>query len=420
MKFSGVDLNVNGEKVCSLELTYDQLVWLYNDYVERTGKIPTTKDCSLKNNLPQQRIVNKILKSQNITYKDFMLLFGKHAHVRASVDDYNEYVNKFKEISNRIGRALTSPELIDNIYGLPNAQWFAKYCPANDVKSYDDFVRWCGLKSNKSKKDKEDVSKKLLELEKTIGRPLTRDDISYDKVGFSMIVINRIWGSLTKCKKELGLVETPPSSTPKSFGKYKADLDKVIESFKSQTDRKYITWSDIENNNVGINIEHKTITKAFKREGINIKLYLESMGLTMNKSSFSLQHVFDDGEKTLSSMEYDLSFYLKNGLGLIYDVDYKRDVMYKTFTNYDKKSKLNCDYVIFVGDIAHYIEVAGIINKYNWDSIDYGTKIKNGYRDKMIKKRKILEDNGLKYLFLFPEDFKGGQYKNMISDFLGK
>lgn len=232
MKFNGVNLNVDGKTINSLDLNYNQLVWLYDDFKKRNGRVPTTKDCSSKNNLPQSRIVNKILKDKNETYKDFMNKFGKVGHVRADSDDYLYYVNRFKTVSNKIGRALIGTELTNNEYGLPSATWFVNYCPNESVKSYDDFVRWCGFESNKLEKDKDYVSSQLIELEKKLKRPIVKSDITIDNVGFSNIVICRIWGGLSNCKKELGLMETP-TSHPKPFIEYKTIIDNIISSFKT-------------------------------------------------------------------------------------------------------------------------------------------------------------------------------------------
>jgi len=65
-------------------------------------------------------------------------------------------------------------------------------------------VRWCGYESNKLKKEKEDIANTLINLEKELGRPILREDISLEKTGFSMIVLVRMFGGLNKAKEELG------------------------------------------------------------------------------------------------------------------------------------------------------------------------------------------------------------------------
>ena len=104
-------------------------------------------------------------------------------------------------MSDNIGHALCGNELMNNKYGLPNPTWFVKYCPDKNVKKYDDFVRWCGYESNKLKKEKEDIANTLINLEKELGRPILREDISLEKTGFSMIVLVRMFGGLNKAKE---------------------------------------------------------------------------------------------------------------------------------------------------------------------------------------------------------------------------
>lgn len=268
--------------------------------------------------------------------------------------------------------------------------------------------------------DDDYVKKQLIDYEIKLGRAIRRNDISTEKIGFSMIVINRIWGSLEKCKNDLGLICTP-TSNPRPFKYYKDILDSIIEDIKKNTKRENITWKDIEQNNLNISIDHKSLTKAFKREGLDIFQYLAQNGLQMNPSSFSFHYTLLSGERVLSSMEYDTSNFLNDVLNLQYGIDYKRDVMYKTFLPYKHNSKLNCDYE-FIGKDKNnlYMEIAGMItNKYDdWRTRDYGNVKNNEYRDNMILKENLFLDNNIKYLILFKNDFDGCIYKNKIYDFL--
>lgn len=136
----------------------------------------------------------------------------------------------------------------------------------------------------------------------------------------------------------------------------------------------------------------------------------------MNPSNFSFHYTFDDGERVVSTMEYDVSLYLKSK-GLKYNVDYFRDVMYKTFANIN--SKINCDYKIIVNGTPLYLEVAGIIyncNNKDWKNIIYSSNQENNYKDKMIKKEKLLKENKCEYLFLFKDNFEENDYKNLIEN----
>lgn len=411
---SPVILNVNGIKKRASDISYDDLVWLYEDYRNKNGEIPTTNLLNAKNNLPQPKIMRNILLKNNMTYNEFMNYFGKVKHVRTESKDYELYLNKFKETVNKYGKVLTSKDLINNSYGLPSANWYVKYCPDNSVKSYDDFIIWCGYESNKLKKDDCFICEKLIQLEKDLNRPITVNDISLEKTGFSMIVINRIWGSLSNCKEDLGLMKSLPTQ-PKSFLYYRERLEKVLDNIRNDTTRNFISWKYIENAKYNDEkpLNHKPLKKAFDREGVDIFAFIKDKGFMMNPSNFSFHYTFDDGERVTSSMEYDFSYYLKNELNFIYKSDYQRDIMYKIFLPYKSNSKLNCDYVLNINDNNYYIEIAGIIKYENgdWSNKTFSSQKENDYRDKMILKKRLLESNNKNYLFLFVEDFNDDTYK---------
>lgn len=401
-------LSVDGNKKLSTELLYDDLAWLYRNYINHYGKVPTIADCVSKNNLPQGRIVNKILNQNNITYNDFINQFGKYSHVRTKSKDYDLFVKKFKDVCNLLNKTLTINELKNNAYGLPSASWFIKYCPDKTVKTYNDFLIWCGYDAHNSAIDKDYIIIKLKQYEKDLHRPIVQADITYDKIGFSMIAINRIWGGLSKCKENIGLMSTP-TSRPESFEYYKNNLDSILYDLKKQKTRSFISWKDIENSSI-CKVNHKTLIKSFNKENVDLFAYIKSQGFLMNPSSFSYHYTFDDGERVLSSMEYDFSLYLRQ-LGLQYNVDYLRDIPYKTFTNVNKSSKMTCDYKIN----NLYIEIAGIIKYFDdWRTHVYSSQKENEYRDKMIIKQELLFQNNVDYLFLFPDDFIDEEYKKIL------
>jgi len=415
---TAIYLNVDGEKVLSTDVTYQDLIWLYRDFNKKNGRLPKTSEGLAKNNLPQQRIIKRVLEDAGVTYNDFMLQFGKVQHVRADVKNYDFYIQRFKDISDKLGRALMSGELTNNTYGLPSASWLAKNCPNESVITYDDFVKWLGYESNKLQRDDRDVANKLIALEKKLGRPITKNDITLDNVGFSDIVVTRIWGSLSKCKEQLGLMKTLPTQ-PKPFEYYRGLLDEILDNISAATDRKFISWKDIESSKYNPrSTEHKTFTKAFKSAGVDIFAYIKSKGFMMNPSNFSYHYTFDDGERVLSSMEYDFSQFLKN-IGYVYNDTYQRDVLYRTFVPNVIKSKTNCDYVINNDGIFYYVEIAGVISK-DWENISYSSKPEINYQKKMLQKKKWLESAGVKYLFLFPEDFQNDEYKEITVSFLQK
>ena len=109
-------LNVDGKKVLTTEITYEDLVMLYKQYIEKFNEVPVFSKCTLKNNMPQGRIINKIISNKGITYNDFLLQFGKVSHVRTESKDYDYYVNRFIKLCS--DHVLKIQDLINNEYGL--------------------------------------------------------------------------------------------------------------------------------------------------------------------------------------------------------------------------------------------------------------------------------------------------------------
>lgn len=167
-------------------------------------------------------------------------------------------------------------------------------------------------------------------------------------------------------------------------------------------------------------VEHKTLTKAFKREGVDIFSYIKSKGFMMNPSNFSFHYTFDDGERVVSTMEYDFSKYLRS-LGYVYNKDYYRDVLYRNFSN--ETTKMNCDYKIMINSIPIYVEIAGII--YNclnedWHNHKFASEKENQYRDKMIIKEQRLIENNCNYIFLFRSEMINDKYKTILQNKINK
>lgn len=412
-------LVVGDRNVQSTKITYNDLIILYQQYINTYEEVPVYSKCDSKHNMPQGRIITRLLNENRVTYNDFLLQFGKVSHVRTESKDYDLYVKKFKEVSDNTGHALNIKELTNNKYGLPSPNWFVKYCPDKNVKTYDDFVLWCGYKSNKLKKDKDFIITTLVNLERELRRPITRADISLDKTGFSMIAVTRIFGSLSNAKKEIGLMKTQFNTPMRPFEYYKETLTEALSNLSKQTGRKCVSWGDLES---GLyhknNIEHKTITKAFEREGLDVFAYIKSLGYEMNPNAFSFKYTFDDGERSVSTMEFDFSTYLRS-IGYKYKETYFRDVRYKTFTDCDEKRKINCDYCILLSnDEKLYVEIAGVIQNNNncWRTTKYTYKKHSDYQQKMLYKEDLLVKNKCNYLFLFPEEMKNGSYKKILQD----
>lgn len=69
-------LDVADRKVLTTQITYDDLVILYKQYIEKYGEVPTFSKCNSKHNMPQGRIINRVISEKGITYNDFLLQFG--------------------------------------------------------------------------------------------------------------------------------------------------------------------------------------------------------------------------------------------------------------------------------------------------------------------------------------------------------
>lgn len=410
---------VNGEEKSKDELTYLDLEILFSEYVRKTGKYPTQKECTLQNNLPHFRIVAKILKDENILLKDFQTRMGKIGHIRSNASDYDMYVERFKQKCLSENRTLQISDLTNNTYGLPSAKWFVECCPCDKVKTYNDFVKWCGLPVN-TKYDKEYIATKLKDFERELNRSIKGSDIKKNTVGFSMIVINRLWGCLSNAKKEIGLsTEIEDKSLP--FDYYRDRIDKTLQYVLETHKRRCVSWTDLE---TGENkVEHHTIYRAFAKQNIDFNSYLQSKGFNLSPCLFGNIDYFDDGELVRSNFEWDFSCFLRDELKLQYKKDYHRDVMYKHFISDNVSNKYNCDYCLHINGRDYYIEIAGLIyntKKNNWKEIKYTHKKRLDYQNKMIEKEKLLLSGNINYLFIFQNDMKNERYKDMVKEFIKK
>lgn len=409
-----VNLKVGNRIVKSTDVTYNDLVELYSQFVSKNGRVPIAKECTADNNLPQTRIINRVLRSVGITYKDFIGVFGKKCHARANSDDYELFICKFKEYSNELGRPLTSAELTSETYNLPSVKWFVKFCPDKSVKNYRDFVTWCGYEPCKKIWTKEEVAAVLRNFEAEHDRNVVKEDVTTSTMGFSTIVIDRLFGSFGAMREECGLRDVEPRYSMTSQY-YVNHLAEVVLNYKKETGNPYISWSDIESGLYHpVKHEHKTYSNNFKKVGIDVFAYVKSLGCLMNQNGYSDSYIFDDGELVRSSYEYNFTKYLRDN-GLVYNKDYFRDVRYKTFS--DEHGKIDCDYVIEVSQHPVYIEIAGVLNSSydgKWETVDLQSNRHTGYRNTLLKKKCVLDSIGAEYYFLFKDDMRNSSYKNLI------
>ena len=371
------------------------------------------------------RIINRVLREQGVTYKDFLGIFGKKLHARASSADYDIFVAEFKKYSDELGRPLTSLELVSEKYNLPSVKWFIKFCPNKNVKNYRDFVVWCGYDPCKKIWTKDEVAAILREFERVNERNVVKEDITTPNMGFSMIVIDRLFGSLENMRKECGLMPLshrycfPPAVTNiRDLDNHYIDaLKSVVLDYKSKTDNPYISGEIIESGIYGnFTYSHKTYTQHFKNANVDLFAFVKSLGCMMGCSRYSNSYIFDSGELVRSSFEYDFTECL-NEAGFFYKDDYQRDVRYRTFS--DETGRIDCDYVIDIGGVAVYVEIAGVLDSSydnTWDTFNFTDTRHVKYRDTLLKKRNILESIGAEYYFLFKDDMRNSSYKNLIDN----
>lgn len=407
----------------SSEVTYEDLVWLFENFYNEHNKYPNSKEFIGSNNLPQWKVIMRILQNKDLTYKDFLIGLKHKTKTRASEKDYQIYLDRYIKICNNLNRALKEKEFL-NIREIPNSNYYVKYCPNKEIKTYDDFVKWCGFNSNKLKKDTQIVKESLISLEKTLGRPIREYDIKTNICGFSMQVINRLYGNLNNAKEKLNLMPTPLSTPMYTFKEYCEELDIILYNIYQNTNRARISWSDIENPLYNLNqINRKTFLYNFSLNNYDFYKYLKEKGFELNTNEIGVKHTFEDGERVLSLMEYKFSLWLKQECGLIYNKDYFKDVRYKNFCK-DYNGKMTCDYQINMKNKKYYVEIAGILDavtdRNDWKNIVPKGKMNIKYLDKMIQKEEILNKSNVEYIFLFPYEFKNNIFQNTIKNMMGK
>ena len=69
-------LFVNGIYKHPKDITYDDLVLLYQQYIDKHKIAPTSITSNIENNLPHRVVINSILKEKDMTHDEFLSLFG--------------------------------------------------------------------------------------------------------------------------------------------------------------------------------------------------------------------------------------------------------------------------------------------------------------------------------------------------------
>ena len=320
-------------------------------------------------------------------------------------EKYDDVVKRYIIESEKNGSYLKSNE-VGKIENLPDYRWFIYNCPDKNVKTWKDFVRWCGF-FIAGTSTKEDTIKFIYRMEKELGRPLKLED--FNGVGcykVSMNGLKKYWKNLNEMKLELGLKinqENMISKTPtkESFDR---QIERICEIAKGQNN--IFTLSDLQ--------YHDELLKANALRKYSKIFYNMTLRELLAKKNVSIGNIgdgqvyyFKDGEVAKSTHEYIFSTLLKEN-GYVFGVDYIRDVRYSSFIP-KYSGYMDCDYVLLKGSEPTYIEIAGVLRDYKsyyYNDKEIKSKTKEKYRLTLKEKENMFIRNKLKYIILFPSDLR--------------
>lgn len=414
------DVIINNQYISNEKLTIEDLKLLWQECKEKYNVILGAELCNkyLKEwHIPSWLTIQNVLKKNNYTLYDFYTYIGINCHFK-DLSKYDLYLDKFIKVSNETGRHLMYNELENNKWNLPGVKWFIDNCPNKNIKNYNQFIDWIGFIPNYNV-SKDTAIKAIINMQSKLNRPLMYDDFrspNPNEVGIG--TINKIWGSMNKMKSELKLEIIQEDMICKNITleQAKEDIKKLCNYIYNTENRKTITTTDTSKIDGLLNFG--TYRKYLKDNNENIKDYIKSIGFELQKEGRGLIYNFEDGEITKSKYELEFSKYLRDKLNLKYNVDYFRDVRYKTFIN-NYNNLMDCDYIINYKGRKIYIEIAGLLrdyDKYYYNNKIINSKSKEKYRLKLMKKEEMLKSIDCEYYILFPIN---KNYKSIIDfDFI--
>lgn len=396
------------------EKEYDIAIDKLTKYLQENNRFPTHKECQKDASIIGVQSYKSFLKNlreiKSMSYSD---LLGEIDCFKLKIKNPKYYYEYLKRLKHYLE---TDQELKNNIIGglkkyddLPNYDFFISNCPDKNVKNTTDFLNYLGVNKETNKYTKEYVTFLIFELSNKLNRPLIMKDFN-SKNGLPIYYINKYWGNINNMKTKLGLevVRERMDKRILSINEINTIIDVIIK-YCNINNVDNLTWNIIENDilkddNIhrGKNAINKA-SKTFFGELFSQKLLEYNIHITSPGRGYN--YTFDDGEKSLSEYEYRFSKCLKEK-GYKYNVDYKKDVKYKYFSNNINKN-YTCDYVINYNDKKIYIEIAGILRDYKRhyvNNIKFNSKSKMEYYNKLKIKENILIENKCDYLIIFPED----------------
>lgn len=333
------------------------------------------------------------------------------------VKNYNQYVKDYIQKSEKLGKPIASDQL--RFFDLPDSRWFIKHCPNYSIGKWSDFVDWCGFVAKGKAPTKEKMMSLIYKLQDSIDRPLTYDD--FRGVGCyhpPIKFIKKYWGTINNMKRDLGLEVIQESMIDRHLSK--EDFNMAIQdicTYVHSDNRNFITTAEIDSNKDWNNSQS---LRRYAKEyyGTTLSNILLKYNIHLGKQGRGISFDFDDGEHVTSQFEYMFSKCLRD-YGLVYNVNYFRDIKYSDFIS-TYKGNMNCDYIIHIGGKTLYIEIAGIIEPYKeWffkNKPIINSKSREKYRLKLLKKQQLLRENDLKYFILFPCDLTRDNIQAILED----
>jgi hypothetical protein len=381
--------------------TYDILCKVFDNFYKLNNFLPNRIDLNTrKYHLPHWRIIQEVCKDNLNNFCDKYDLNIKIIYT----ESYEYYCQKFIETY----KHYNSTRKCFSKNGVPYFSWFVNNCPQK-INTINDFITYLGLTPNNNK-TKEQVIKSILNTKEILDRNLMYKDFTNitNSENISISTINHYWGSFNNMLRDLNLPINQEDMVSKSndisIEILCEDVKKQCEIITNKNKNNIISRDDLKPLLI-YNIS--TYDKYLKKElNISLSKYIQSIGYQTIEAGMGLHYIFDNGEKILSKHEFDFSLFLRNILQLKYNVDYKKDIKYKTFIK-DYKKQSSIDYIINYNNRIIYIEIAGMLERYKQEYLDdesLKSKSKEKYKFSLKEKERILKDNNLEYYILFPQD----------------
>lgn len=383
---------------------------------ELNGKIPTHSDINAKAKI-ESTFPNTYEISREYKY---ILELREACNIKESVIHNSKYSKEelillLQAYINKYGYPLSKRNSFKSKFDMPSYESYVSVFGDNLV----DIITQCGYSLTEdeiyninsrgiaSNKTKEEVIEIIVNMQSKLSRPLMYDDFrnpNKNEVGITSI--KKFWGSMNKMKKELGLKVIQESMIDKirTFNELKEDITRLCNKIYTEENRKIITYKDIDNDKSLLSSH--TYYGVFKINNNTIRDFIKSLGFELLEGGRGLIHIFEDGEKTKSSYEYEFSKYLKEKINLEYNIDYIRDIRYREFIS-DYNGLLDCDYIINYQGRKIYIEVTGLLRDYEeyyYENKVINSNSKEKYRHHLMDKEKMFKDSGLEYYLLFPKN----------------